>query len=72
MTESPLAMLCALLGVLGAVLVLKKRRAGYMLWIIANTGFIIDHLAGQRSAQTLMFAVYFVISIWGWHAWKEQ
>lgn len=59
------------LSILGNILVIKKKRSGFMAWIISNIIWIvIDFNAGIYS-QVALFIVFTIIAIYGFIKWRE-
>jgi hypothetical protein len=55
---------------LGQVLVTKKIRVGFMLWIIADGIWAIFNFSQYKLPgaieQGCLWTMYFIISLWGW------
>ena len=70
MTDSPFMWINATLSLLGVVLNIHKKRSGFAIWMGTNASWaIIDWRAGLY-AQSVLFAVYFVLAVWGYWKWK--
>jgi hypothetical protein len=65
-----LSWLIAVVALIGVVLNIQKRRIGFWFWIVSNAGNSV--YAAHREAWSLaaLFAVYFVLAIWGLIKWK--
>ncbi len=60
------------LSILGVVLNIYKMRTCFYIWSVTNFAWmIIDWRAGLYS-QSALFAVYFVLAIWGIIKWKSS
>ena len=58
------------LSLWGVILNIHKRRAGFAVWIGTNAAWgVIDWRAGLY-AQSVLFAVYFVLAMWGYWNWS--
>ena len=69
-TTTAITCMLTALSLVGTVLVTKQDRRGFIVWVIANAGWtVIDYQAGQF-AQSLMFAVYLGLAVWGYVRWK--
>ncbi len=62
--------LLTIISLLGTVLITKQEKRGFILWAIANTGWIVvDYQAGVY-AQAFLFAVNLVLAVWGYVRWQ--
>ncbi len=60
------------LSILGAVLNIKKRRSGFAVYTVANTGWIVVDIYHGIYAQAALFVVFTCLSIWGWIEWGKR
>lgn len=61
----------AVVSLVGVVLNIHKRRSGFAVWMGTNAAWaVIDWRAGLY-AQSALFAVYFVLAIWGYWKWRS-
>jgi len=60
----------AVASIAGNVLVIRKQRAGFALWTLANAGWIASCMSLEQWPQVALFSVYLGLSVWGWMAWK--
>lgn len=61
-----------ILSLIGVVLNIKKRKECFYIWGVTNFGWVfIDYNAGLY-AQSLLFAIYFVLALWGIYEWKKS
>jgi nicotinamide riboside transporter PnuC len=68
---STLPTILTVLSLVGNVLVVKQDWKGQFLWVFANIGWIyVDAKAGLYE-QSVLFAVYTLIAIWGVRKWKN-
>jgi nicotinamide riboside transporter PnuC len=58
-----------LLALAGNVLLLRKSRATFVLWAVADVGLIAHNLLVRDWPQAALFAVYLGLAVWGWVAW---
>lgn len=60
----------------GQVLITKKRRIGFMLWVIVDIGWSVLWLSKLNVPgafeQGILWVVYTAVSLWGWFVYKEQ
>lgn len=69
--QEAMSWLLVFLSIAGVVLNVRRDRCGFLLWMIANIGWmIIDFMQGLY-AQAFLFCIYFVLSFWGWVSWKK-
>ena len=56
-------------SLVGVVLNIKKNKACFAIWAVTNAAWaVIDYNAGL-TAQAALFAVYFVLAVWGLIEW---
>jgi nicotinamide riboside transporter PnuC len=68
-----LSLIATILSLLGNFLIIKKKRIGFISWIISNILWIIVNLISiPNIPQIIMFLVYTGISIYGWIKWKQN
>ncbi|WP_372966731.1 nicotinamide mononucleotide transporter [Marinobacter sp.] len=58
-------------ALIGTVLNVRKNRRGFVFWAISNLGLAVVNLGLGQWAQSVLFAVYLGLAVWGWLAWKE-
>lgn len=56
-------------GVIGAALNAGQIRASFLLWIVANIGWIIVNVRRREWPETALFSVYLVTAVAGWFGW---
>lgn len=61
----------AILCLTGNVLVIRKSPWGFACWAVANVYLVAHNYAIQEFAQAFMFAVYFLLAVWGILAWRK-
>lgn len=59
------------LSLAGNVLVIRESRHGFLLWIVANTGWLVVSLGRQDFAQATLWCVYTALALWGWARWSR-
>jgi len=64
--------IAATLGILGALLIAFKKRAGFMCWIIGNILWIILGIITDQWGMVAQFAVFEIIAIVGWLKWRAE
>jgi nicotinamide riboside transporter PnuC len=62
----------AVLSIIGAILNIRKKRSGFAVYTVANMGWIIVDIYYGIYAQALLFAVFTVLSSWGWIEWGRK
>lgn len=65
-----LTYIAAALAVIGAVLNVKRRRAGFAIWCVTNAYFMAHNAMIGEWAQVAIYTVNLMISIWGYVKWK--
>ena len=60
------------LSIIGVTLNIQKKVACFYFWTIANFIWIYLSYIKNDPAQTLLFTVYLILSIWGIFSWKKQ
>ena len=58
------------LGVTGAVLNARRRRACFVFWTIANVGWIISFSSRGLWPEAALFTVYLATSTYGLYKWS--
>jgi nicotinamide riboside transporter PnuC len=61
----------AVISLVGNELVIRKLRAGFVLWLISNTGLGIYFWAIGEYALAALYGVYWVMALRGWWKWKK-
>ena len=61
----------ALMGVTGAILNAAHMRVSFMLWMMANCGWVAVFIQQKKWPETFLFIVYLATSIIGWILWGE-
>jgi len=61
-----------LMSILGAYLNVKKKRISFLLYTIANIGWIFTNLYFEIYSQAMLFLVFTVLSAYGWIEWGKK
>ncbi|MBU0485888.1 MAG: nicotinamide mononucleotide transporter family protein [Proteobacteria bacterium] len=59
------------LSLIGSWLNIKKKVASWIIWAIANAGWIVSFSMKGMTAEATLFAVYLVLSIYGAIKWMK-
>ncbi len=62
----------SVLGILGAWLVARKNRWGFMAWIIGNILWIIFGVAKNQWGVFVQFIVFWFLAVYGWVNWSKE
>ena len=59
-------------SILGGILNIKKNNLCFYIWAVTNfTWMVIDFKKGLP-AQGTLFAIYFILALWGIYSWKRK
>lgn len=58
-----------ILSIIGTLFNLQKKVAGWIIWSIANVGWIVSFSLKGMMAEVTLFGVYLVLSIYGVFKW---
>jgi len=59
-------------SIIGVYLNIKKNKLCFIIWSMTNFAWmIIDFKAGLYS-QSLLFALYFILAIYGLYEWRKK
>ena len=57
----------------GNVLIARKRRSGWLVWIAGNITWILVNIIGEMNVpMVVMYVAYFIINIMGWRQWRRE
>ena len=57
----------------GNVLIARKQRSGWLVWIAGNITWILVNFLGEMNApMVLMYAAYFIINVIGYRQWQRE
>lgn len=60
------------LSVIGVVLNIRQNRVCFVVWSFTNAAWcVIDSMHGIY-AQSALFALYFMLSLWGMYEWRRK
>ena len=60
------------MSIAGVILNIKKRRECFVIWAFTNFAWMIYDFMIGAYAQAALFAVYFVLAIWGLCEWAKE
>jgi nicotinamide riboside transporter PnuC len=60
------------IAIIGAICNAQALVIGFILWIISNTYLLIINWQNKEYAQSMLFAVYDIICIWGIVNWLQK
>lgn len=60
------------LSLLGTWLNIQKKVACWLIWSIANIGWAISFFSREMYAETALFSVYLILSIYGGIKWQRE
>lgn len=61
-----------ILGVIGAWLVARKNRWGFMLWIIGNGLWIVFGFINRHWGVVIQFSIFWGLALYGWINWRTE
>ena len=61
----------SVLAVVGVVLNIKKRRECFLIWAFTNAAWCAYDWWLGAPAQSALFAVYFILALWGIAEWRK-
>ena len=64
--------LAMFLGVLGAWLVARKNRWGFMSWIFSNFLWITFAIINSHWGLLTQMIIFLILAIYGWYNWRER
>ena len=57
----------------GNVLIARKRRSGWLVWIAGNiTWILVNFLSEMNVPMVAMYVAYFVINVIGYRQWQRE
>jgi membrane protein implicated in regulation of membrane protease activity len=60
------------LSVGGALLNAHRYKEGFLVWIVANTGWSVVAVYNEMWSQIPMWTVYSIISVMGYRKWTNE
>lgn len=68
-----LSILGAAFSLGGNILIILKKRIGWLAWIFGNIAWIAVNIVGPFNLpMVIMYAVYFIINLVGFIKWKDK
>jgi nicotinamide riboside transporter PnuC len=61
-----------IMSLVGVVMNIKKMRACFYLWSVTNLCWSVYDFSIGAYAQSALFAVYFLLAVWGIFEWKKE
>lgn len=58
------------LSLIGVVLNIEKKRAGFVFWMFSNAGWAFVDFYHNIPAQGCLMLLYFSLAVWGYFKWK--
>ena len=57
----------------GNVLIARKRRSGWLVWIAGNITWILVNFLGEMNVpMVVMYVAYFIINVMGYRQWQRE
>lgn len=56
---------------IGTILNVKKKRVGFLSWLIANVMWVVIQYQAGVPAMAICQIVFCITCIWGWYSWKD-
>ncbi|MCC7570657.1 nicotinamide mononucleotide transporter family protein [Candidatus Micrarchaeota archaeon] len=72
MLFNALTSLLTILSLIGVVLNIKKKQSCFIIWAVTNFSWTIVDFYREIYAQAVLFAIYFVLAIWGLVEWRKD
>ena len=60
------------LSIFGTILNIKKKVSCWLVWGVANIGWVVSFSLKGMTAEAALFLVYFGLSIYGWYQWRQR
>ena len=51
---------------------IQKRLAGWLIWSVANAGWVAAFASRKLWAEATLFSIYLILSIYGYFKWRRQ
>lgn len=67
-----LSWLVMALAITGTILVTRKRRVGFIFWMVSNTALLGRNFFLGEWSQAALWGVYLVLAVYGWFSWKRR
>ena len=59
-------------SVVGTVLLARKLIENWPLWLLVNAASIALFAYKGLQLTVLLYVIFFVLALWGWHGWKQR
>ena len=59
-------------ALVGVILNIKKMRVCFYIWAITNFGWMVVDFYEGIYAQSALFAIYFLLALWGIFEWRKK
>ncbi len=64
--------LCTLLSIYGSVLCIRKRVSGFVVFLVADLGWLASAWMNAHSSLLVQQAIYVVLNIVGYAMWRQD
>lgn len=72
MSATDLGWIFSGMGILGAILNLKKKRLSFLVWGVGNAGWLtLGILVPEMKAQIPLWITFIILNIWGYFEWRK-
>lgn len=61
-----------LLSLIGVILNIKKQKSCFLIWGFTNAAWAVIDFSAGLPAQGVLFALYFVLAVWGLIEWRRN
>ena len=61
-----------LASLVGVIANIKKKKVCFAIWAVTNASWSVIDYAHGLPAQSALFAVYFLLAIWGMIEWRRD
>lgn len=58
------------LSIIGVIANTHRKRWCFLVWMVTNFSWCIYDFSIEAYAQSSLFAVYFILAIYGWLKWE--
>jgi len=60
-----------ILSIVGVIMNVKKMKACFIVWAFTNAAWMVVDFHHGLYSQGVLFAVYFLLAIWGLIEWRK-
>ena len=64
--------LITIASIIGTVANIYKKKWCFVIWLFTNLAWFIIDLRAGLYAQAFLFAVYFLLAVWGLYQWNME